>query len=215
MKTEGRYIRKEFKRHDKLFKQHLENVSQIQNYQSVWSNSYLDFAPFETEISQSQKPKIFETKPKEPIGKIENRFKDGKLFYAHKFKEENWGTAFYLNEEDNKIRLKYVYDDEKEKMALQQIEILIISENSNVEKGLFYMRDDENDEETFFFDKYLYTNEQQLISIERNGYYEEKDNILPTIIFRFEYDNENIKIYAKQQKLNAKNQEEQIYPKTR
>jgi len=62
-------------------------------------------------------------------------------------------------------------------------------------------------------DTYHYDEDKKVSFIERNGFYEEENNVLDTRTFRFEYVNEKVKIYSKQMKLNGEIKEQQIFPK--
>jgi hypothetical protein len=211
MENDELYIKKEFKRNASLFEYHLNRIKSIQEYKSIWSDSYLDFMPFESEISQIQKPKIFNRKPKNLTSKIETRFDNENIFYALRCENYKWGTIFYLSSSNEKIHLFYTEDDDENFMTLQQVKILFQT-SDKVEKSLFYKKDSIEDEETFMIFNYNYNHENQLISIERNGYYEDSKNVLPTINYLFEYKNNGIKIFSKHLNMNGKYIENQIFP---
>lgn len=211
MKNDELYIKKEFKRNAHLFEYYLKRINSIKEYKSIWSDSYLDFMPFDSEISQLQKPKIFNRKPKNLTGKIETRFENENIFYAVRCENYKWGTIFYLSSSNEKLSLFYTEDDEEEVMVLQQVKILFHKSNK-VEKSLFYMKDNMDDEETFMIFNYNYNNEKQIVSVERNGYYENSENVLPTISYHFEYKNEGMKIFSKHLNTNGEYVENQIFP---
>ncbi|MBG9455691.1 hypothetical protein ABE61_16865 [Lysinibacillus sphaericus] len=59
-------------------------------------------------------------------------------------------------------------------------------------------------EETFRTDRYLYNDNNTIQTIIRDGFFEEKINVLHTRTFRFEYVNGDVLIYSKQLKKNLK-----------
>ncbi|MFJ7839556.1 hypothetical protein ACIQXG_08765 [Lysinibacillus sphaericus] len=67
------------------------------------------------------------------------------------------------------------------------------------------------EEETFMIDRYLYHDNNTIQTIMRDGFFEDKMNILPTRKFRFEYINGDISIYSKQLKKYKQYVEELLY----
>jgi hypothetical protein len=207
-------IKQMFNTNYNSFKKYLKESGYIKNFDVVWSSSYLDFHQYESEIDQIKKPKIYSKIPESKDGLIMNKIKDGQIFYACQYNHEDWGSVFYLYNDHNKTKLMYNAENEDEKMLLVQIHHLV-TDGELIQKSLYYMRDEEQDEETFFQDKYEYDENKIFNHIIRNGFYKNKENNLPTRIFRFEYTNNKVIIYSKQENINGNLIEEQIYPKRR
>jgi len=211
------FIKSEFNKHFKEYKNHLKVVESVKDYSEVWSDSFLDFHPYESEINQIKSPKIFSKIPKQQDGKIVNRFFDNKIFYAFQFNHKNWGSEFYLYGDNAKTKLKYDDQNMSDKILLSQIYHIVI-ENELIQKVLFYMPDEDMGD-TFMVDKYVYDDQKRVKNIFRKGYYEDenKDNTHNfddyQRTFRFDYENGKVLIYSKQPKLNGENKFELILSK--
>jgi len=209
MKTEELFLKDLFEKHYDLFEKHYNDMVAIENYKTLWSSSYLDFHPYQSEMGQAIPAKIYKKKPTNLSDKILNRFKEDEIYYSCRYGKEFWGSVFYFYDNVNKVRLLYV--DNKNKMVLSQIDYLNIN-NLHINKRLFYMRDS-REKETFYADDYLYNDNSIIELIVRNGYYNGTSNILPERTFRFNFEGSEIKIFSKQQKLDGEIKELQIYPR--
>jgi hypothetical protein len=246
MKTELKFVRKLFKTNDNSFKEYLKNCEIIKQDSSIWSNTFLNFYPFQSEMSQVSAPKIYTKKPSKDSGVILTKIFEEQMYYAHQIENANWGTEFYLynyskkmevllNEEnylfhfttktedllknegylyDSPLKIRLLFNDQNddEKMKLAQVEFVCFDTNFLIEKVLFYSFDKDLDEETFTIDTYFYNDDNKIIFIEQNGFYEEEKNVFDTRTFRFEYMNDKVNIYSKQMKLNGEFTEQQLFP---
>lgn len=184
-----------FQQHEKSFNERKEKMSAISFSKVNWSNTYLDFIPYESIINQLKPPKIFE---KEKKASIKNHFLGDKLIYSFNNENENWGNIFIDYLEDHKMWFLFSenYDDE---MILQQLRIAYY-ENERIIKQIFYLSDKDAEEETFMVDLFNYDKEAKLESIVRNGFYETKATPLAERKISFEYnDDGKVKVYSTQE----------------
>ena len=241
-----KFIRKLFKANYNSFKDYSKNSEAIKSQTNIWSNSFLDFYPFQSEMDQLTPPKIYKERPNHEEGVILTKIYNELMYCALQVENQNWGTQFYLhnysekmkvlkNEEDYllhfsektkellkkegylydfpfKIRLLFNDQNDDEKMKLSQVEFVNFDTNGAIKTILYYSFDKDCEEETFMIDTYHYDEDKKVSFIERNGFYEEENNVLDTRTFRFEYVNEKVKIYSKQMKLNGEIKEQQIFP---
>ncbi|WP_427108131.1 hypothetical protein [Lysinibacillus xylanilyticus] len=184
-------------------------VEDVENETIIWSNSYLEIYPYQYELDQLPKPKIYKKEPKSKEGIIVNKLKNNELYFSYNAENKGWGSSFIINEVEKKICLRFLNNDDDE-MVLSQV-YCIIYKGSVIEKILFYLRDDDMDEETFMVDRYSYYDNLTAHTIIRDGFFEEKIKILPTRTFRFEYENGDVRIYSKQLKKNLKVVEDLLY----
>ena len=209
------FIKAEFKKRFKGYKNHLKEAEAIKDYNEVQSDSFLDFVPFASEINQSKKHKIFSKLPKQQDGKIVSRFLNDRIFYAFQFNQKNLGSEFYLYGENTKTRLKYDDQNMSDKILLSQI-CHIVFENELVQKVISYMPDEDMGD-TFMVDKYVYDDQKRVKNIFRKGYYENENDTHNfdecDRTFRFDYENNKVLIFSKQLKLNGENRFELIFPR--
>ncbi|MGM1050213.1 MAG: hypothetical protein ACQEXX_29385 [Bacillota bacterium] len=199
-------ILKIFEKYRSSYKVLLHQVEDVRNDTVIWSDSFLEFFPYQYALNQLKKPKIYKTEPESNEGVIVNKLKDGELYYSYHAENKGWGSDFVIKEDGIKLYLKFLNNDNDE-MVLEQVYCVVLKETM-IEKVLFYLKDvdldgdEELNEETFLVDKYSYNRNEGVDTIIRNGFYHENNNIIPTTTFRFEYVNGDIFIYSKQLKLN-------------
>lgn len=184
-----------FQQHEKSFNERKEKMSAISFSKINWSNTYLDFTPYESIINQLKPPEIFE---KEKKASIKNHFLGDKLIYSFNSENENWGNIFIDYDIDNTKWLLFSenYDDE---VVLQQLKLNFYQDNK-ITKQLFYLLDKDAEEETFMVDLFKYNKEAKLESIVRNGFYETKATTLAERKISFEYnDDGKVKVYSTQE----------------
>ncbi|MFJ8461714.1 hypothetical protein ACIQ57_21690 [Lysinibacillus xylanilyticus] len=195
-----------FEKYYDSYEEMLDRVKDVENDTVIWSDSYLEFFPYQYALNQLKKPKIYKTEPESNEGIIVNKLKDGELYYSYDNENKGWGSVFVIKEDGMKLYLRFLNNDNEE-IVLEQVYCVVFKEIV-IEKVLFYLKDvdldgdEELNEETFLVDTYSYNSNETVDTIIRNGFYPESKNIIPTTTFRFEYVNEDIFIYTKQLKLN-------------
>ncbi|MGE7911708.1 hypothetical protein [Lysinibacillus xylanilyticus] len=187
----------------------LHQVEDVENETIIWSNSYLEIYPYQYELNQLPKPKIYKKEPKSKEGIIVNKLKNNELYFSYNAENKGWGSSFIINEVGKKFSLGFQSNRAGE-MVLSQV-YYIIYEGSVIEKRLFYTRDDDTNEETFMVDIYSYNDNSTVHTIIRDGFFGEKIKNLSTRTFRFEYVNGDVLIYSKQLKKNLKVVEDLLY----
>lgn len=218
-KIEYKKIEKEYDLLLKIFEKYYDSYEEMLNKAEnveqdtvIWSDSFLEFFPYQYALNQLKKPKIYKTEPESNEGVIVNKLKNGELYYSYNKENKWWGSVFVIKEDGMKLYLRFLNNDNDE-IVLEQVYCVVLKETV-IEKVLFYLKDvdldgdEELNEETFLVDEYLYNSNQAVDTIIRNGFYHENKNITPTTTFRFEYVNENIFIYSKQLKLNLMDAEQ-------
>jgi hypothetical protein len=198
-----------FEEYGSLYKVLLNKVENIGNETVLWSDSSLELYPYQYELNQLPKPKIYKNEPKCKEGIIVNRLKKNELYFSYCAENKGWGSSFIINEVEKKICLRFLNNDADE-MVLSQV-YCVIYKGSVIEKVIYYTRDDDIGEETFRTDRYLYNDNNTIQTIIRDGFFEEKINVLHTRTFRFEYVNGDVLIYSKQLKKNLKVVEDLLY----
>ena len=198
-----------FEEYGSLYKVLLNKVEDIVNETVLWSDSYLELYPYQYELNQLPKPKIYKNEPKCKEGIIVNRLKNNELYFSYRAENKGWGSSFIINEVEKKICLRSLNNDNDE-MVLSQV-YCVIYKGSVIEKVIYYTRDDDIGEETFRTDRYLYNDNNTIQTIIRDGFFQEKINVLHTRTFRFEYVNGDVLIYSKQLKKNLKVVEDLLY----
>lgn len=182
----------------------------IRNQTVLWSNAYLELYLFQYELNQLPKPKIYKNEPECKEGMIVNNLKNNELYYSYNAENKGWGSSFIIDEVEMKICLRFLSEDNE--MILSQIDCVRYNE-SLIQKVLFFTKDDDMDEETFMIDRYLYNDNNTIQTIIRDGFFEDKMNILPSRKFRFEYISGDIAFFSKQLKKDKKYVEELLYSK--
>lgn len=188
----------------------LDQAEAIGEETIVWSDSYLEFYPFQYALNRFKKPRIYKTEPQSKEGIIVSKLKNGETYYASHAENNLWGTNFIIDEGQTKLCLKFI-NNEKNIMTLNQL-YCIKYEDSLVHKVFSYMKD--GNEENFSTLKYFYNGDNVIQAILSEGFNKEKSNVLAPCTYRFEYEINNIFIYAKQLKKNGQNSEQLMY-KTR
>ncbi|EPY14144.1 hypothetical protein [Paenibacillus alvei] len=195
-----------FEKYYDSYEEMLNRAKNVEQDTVIWSDSFLEFFPYQNALNQLKKPKIYKTEPESNEGVIVNKLKDGELYYSYDKENKGWGSVFVIKEEGMKLYLRFLNNDNDE-IVLEQVYCVVLKETV-IEKVLFYLKDvdldgdEELNEETFLVDEYLYNSNQAVDTIIRNGYYHENKNSIPTTTFRFEYVDEGILIYSKQMKQN-------------
>ena len=215
IEKEYELLLKIFEKYYDSYEEMLYRVKDVENDTVIWSDSFLEFFPYQYALSQLKEPKIYKTEPESNEGVIVNKLKDGELYYSYKKENKGWGSVFVIKEDGMKRYLRFLNNDNDE-MVLEQVYCVVLKD-TKIEKVLFYLKDldldedEELNEETFLVDKYSYNSNETIDTIIRNGFYHENNNIIPTTTFRFEYTNEDIFIYSKQMKLNQMDDEKLIW----
>lgn len=212
-KIEHKAIEKEYDLLLRIFEKYYDSYEELLNRAKnveqdtvIWSDSFLEFFPYQNALNQLKKPKIYKTEPESNEGVIVNKLKDGELYYSYEKENKGWGSVFVIKEDGMKLYLRFLNNDNDE-IVLEQVYCVVLKETV-IEKVLFYLKDvdldgdEELNEETFLVDEYLYNSNQAVDTIIRNGFYHENKNSIPTTTFRFEYADEGIFIYSKQMKQN-------------
>lgn len=212
-KIENKAIEKEYDLLLRIFEKYYDSYEELLNRAKnveqdtvIWSDSFLEFFPYQNALNQLKKPKIYKTEPESNEGVIVNKLKDGELFYSYDKENKGWGSVFVIKGDGMKLYLRFLNNDNDE-IVLEQVYCVVLKETV-IEKVLFYLKDvdldgdEELNEETFLVDEYLYNSNQAVDTIIRNGFYHENKNSIPTTTFRFEYVDEGILIYSKQMKQN-------------
>lgn len=212
-KIENKAIEKEYDLLLRIFGKYYDSYEELLNRAKnveqdtvIWSDSFLEFFPYQNALNQLKKPKIYKTEPESNEGVIVNKLKDGELYYSYEKENKGWGSVFVIKEDGMKLYLRFLNNDNDE-IVLEQVYCVVLKETV-IEKVLFYLKDvdldgdEELNEETFLVDEYLYNSNQAVDTIIRNGFYHENKNSIPTTTFRFEYADEGIFIYSKQMKQN-------------
>lgn len=212
-KIENKAIEKEYDLLLRIFGKYYDSYEELLNRAKnveqdtvIWSDSFLEFFPYQNALNQLKKPKIYKTEPESNEGVIVNKLKDGELYYSYEKENKGWGSVFVIKEDGMKLYLRFLNNDNDE-IVLEQVYCVVLKETV-IEKVLFYLKDvdldgdEELNEETFLVDEYLYNSNQAVDTIIRNGFYHENKNSIPTTTFRFEYVDEGILIYSKQMKQN-------------
>jgi hypothetical protein len=180
MKDDFDFIKEKFTENFKIYKKHFTHFEKINNYETKWSYSYIDFYPYDSTMSGYNPPKLYNNNPVLDKDKtiIQNRFLNNEIYYAFNYFHKEWGSEFFFTDEkNNKIRLFYENQNDEEKILLSQLEYKIM-ENDIVDKVYSYMYDPDMEEETFYVFKYFY-NFGKIAKIIRSDYF----NIFPEIIF--------------------------------
>ncbi|MEQ7052944.1 hypothetical protein ABN764_20075 [Paenibacillaceae sp. P-4] len=212
-KIENKAIEKEYDLLLRIFEKYYDSYEEMLNRAKnveqdtvIWSDSFLEFFPYQNALNQLKKPKIYKTEPESNEGVIVNKLKDGELYYSYNKENKGWGSVFVIKEDGMKLYLRFLNNDNDE-IVLEQVYCVVLKETV-IEKVLFYLKDvdldgdEELNEETLLVDEYLYNSNQAVDTIIRNGFYHENKNSIPTTTFRFEYVDEGILIYSKQMKQN-------------
>lgn len=216
MKDDYKFIRKIFKEYKFSYPDLFNEIDAIENETVIWSNTYLEFYPFENALNQLKKPKIYKNKPESNESFIVNKLKENKVYYSYHAENKGWGSVFIIYGNNVKTCLIYSNNDDDE-IVLNKVFYISYKNESIIDKILYYMMDEdvegdkEFDEETFMIDEYLYNKNDKIDSIIRNGFYERKKNVLSTRTFRFDYINDKVLIYSTQVKKNGSDVEELIF----
>ncbi|GAV16021.1 hypothetical protein [Paenibacillus sp. NAIST15-1] len=195
-----------FEKYYDSYEEMLNRAKNVEQDTVIWSDSFLEFFPYQNALNQLKKPKIYKTEPESNEGVIVNKLKDGELYYSYDKENKGWGSVFVIKEDGMKLYLRFLNNDNDE-IVLEQVYCVVLKETV-IEKVLFYLKDvdldgdEELNEETLLVDEYLYNSNQAVDTIIRNGFYHENKNSIPTTTFRFEYVDERILIYSKQMKQN-------------
>ena len=195
-----------FEKYYDSYEEMLYQVKDVENDTVIWSDSFLEFFPYQNALSQLKEPKIYKAEPKSNEGVIVNKLKNGELYYSYDKENKGWGSVFVIKEDGMKLYLRFLNNDNDE-IVLEQVYCVVFN-GTVIEKVLFYLKDvdldgdEELNEETFLVDKYSYNSNATIDTIIRDGFYHESKNIIPTTTFRFEYVNEDIFIYTQQLKQN-------------
>ena len=161
MEKEYVLIKEKFNENFKQYNKHLKFFEKINNYETNYSNSYIDFFPYESIMNGYKPAFLFKNKPvsKKDENFIENRIKDNEIYYSYNAIHKEWGSEFYFTDKkNNKTRLFYTNDNDDEKMLLTQLYYKIMN-GLFVESVYCYMNDFNMEEETFYLFEYKYTKE--------------------------------------------------------
>lgn len=194
MKDKLLFMRELFSKNHQQFNKLSDDVEKIKDFNIFWSDSFLDFYPHESLLENNKQPAIYEIQPEGCEQFIINKSKNGNIYYACQYPHINWGSTFYLcDEQDNMIRLFYEDSNEEGNMLLSQVTYKIL-DNNLIRKVLFYMFDEDMQEETFYIYEFLYENLLVKSITRYDFFYPEND----TILYQIEYKNNKVKILQKQ-----------------
>jgi len=160
MENDFKFIKAKFKENLKKYKSHFKVFNAIEDFEIKWSNSYTDFFSYSSRMNGYKPPKLYNEKPLSDEGIIQNRFKNNEIYYSFQYSNKEWGTEFYLtDEQNNKMRLFYENQNEDEKMLLSQFDYKVMNGNV-IDKVFCYMYDSDMEEETFYIYEYFYVNDK-------------------------------------------------------
>ena len=129
MEKEYILIKEKFNENFKQYKKHLKFFEKINNYETNYSNSYIDFFPYES-IMNGYKPAIlYKNKPLSNKNEnfIENRIKDNEIYYSYNGLHKEWGSEFYFTDEQkNKTRLFYTNENDDEREGFGELSQLFL-----------------------------------------------------------------------------------------
>lgn len=157
MQTNEEYTLKTFEYHKDKFNVHMKEVEKTDDYSIVYSSSYLDYLPFESEMDQLPKATIYKRVPKNLDDKVANYFHDNQLCYCKVLND--YDIWFYQIKDEHQNNIVVHYCNVKKKPKLNQISILIYQED-RLHQVLFYHSD-----KNFFEDTYSYTTEGKINEI--------------------------------------------------
>jgi len=205
-----KFIKDTFNFHKDKFSHHLKLINEVKDYTKTYSDCYLGFQKYNSEMNQMNQPKIYKRTPKNLEGKFENRLQNNTIYFSNQL-EKSWiNTCFYQIKDENQNNIGLHYDGTLKEPELNQIYISIF-ENDKLNKVLFY-----HSEDNFMEDSYFYDNQDRIEKIIRDGYWGKPSSILPTRTFKFDYDiNNKLTLFSKQLKQNGENYFEQIFPKVK
>jgi hypothetical protein len=170
------FVKGLYKENFKKYKFHFRIFDKIDDYEIKWSNSYIDFYPYESIMDGLKPAVIYKDKPKSDK-LIQNRLKNNEIYYSFKYLNKEWGTEFYINDEkNNKIRLFYENQNENEKMLLSQLYYKEIECNL-INKVFCYMYDPDMEEETLYIFEYKYEN-NKISKIIRYDYFDMENEMI-------------------------------------
>ena len=174
MEDNFKFIKTKFKENLKKYKSHFKIFNAIEDFEIKWSNSYIDFYPYSSRMEGFKPPKLYNEKPLSSKTIIQNRLKNNEIYFSFQYPNKEWGTEFYLaDEQNNRIRLFYENQNEDEKMLLSQLEYKVMN-GDVVDKVFFYMYDPDMEEETFCIFEYFYVNDK-INKIIRSDYFNEEN----------------------------------------
>jgi len=211
-----------YEKYSQSYETLLNQAESVENKAILWSEFRLELYPHECALNAYKKPKIYKKYPVPGESFTINWLKNDEVFYYYNatiYESETIsnesGASFILNETNNKICLRFLGESngETDKMVLYQI-YCVVYKDSLINKILFYEREYDDgviDSERFETDKYSYNDNETIHTIVRDGFNWERDNILNTRTFRFDYVDGDILIYSKQLKLNLEDTEELMW----
>jgi|GEM_PF-3999706 len=144
IEQEYKNITKVFNMEKDSFKERKDESKNIVFSSINWSNTFLDFFPYESVLKQLKPPIIYK---EEKLASIKNHFLNDKLIFAFKNENEKWATAFVDYEDTSKRWVKFLENYESEIMFLQQLQIAYFK-NNRYEKVVWYMNDQNDGEES-------------------------------------------------------------------
>lgn len=188
-----------FKKYKNAYRSMLFCAEDIVCDHVVWSDSYLEFYPYQREMDQVKKTKYYKSMPASTEGVVTSKFKGGAWYYSYREENRAWGSVFLISEEEAQCYLIFTGDDE---VTLDQI-FVVRRAGGKIEEVLYYSGFNEGDEEIFMIDRYSYNGNGSVSEVTRSGFYEGKGRLLPVRGFRFEYADGNVLIYSNQLKANG------------
>jgi hypothetical protein len=105
-KIENKAIEKEYDLLLRIFGKYYDSYEEMLNRAKnveqdtvIWSDSFLEFFPYQNALNQLKKPKIYKTEPESNEGVIVNKLKDGELYYSYDKENKGWGSVFVIKED--------------------------------------------------------------------------------------------------------------------
>ncbi len=136
IEIEYRDVMNIFQSNEKTFKRRKERIKHMAFSKICWSETYLDFVPYDCAISYNQKrsPRIYKEKG---INPIKNHFYEDKVVYSCNDNNENWGSVFIDYNNDYTAWFLFVMNNDEE-MMLQQLR-LRFHQNGKITKTVSYV----------------------------------------------------------------------------
>ena len=211
-----------FKKYKYSYEQLLSQNENTKADSVIWSETYLDFYPFQHILDYNRKTptKSYGVKPNNSERLIESRLKisgnDCDVYYSYSVEHKDNEVVFCVKENGAKVFLKFGVCYGTNAVALHYIYIVFYHESTAIDKVLFYCSNEFEEVERFSMSQYLYNSEGRVNKIIRDGLakqYSVDFTVVPTITFRFDYKDEKTLIYAKQLKLDGTDNEKIIFSK--
>lgn len=183
------------------------------NYTEIkYSNVYMDFYPFESDLQGYKAGKFYKKTPRNINKTITNKLINDKIYYCFDTQNKLWGERFYIYEDTRTIYLCYTINHFTDKMELSMIYLMEYDNNVTVRvfffgndnalgyKSMVDYREYDTLKNNITIHNYDYLFEQQ--KWEYSGYY-----------YINHIDSDKYTIYSIQKDKNGNEIRQQIYPR--